>query len=73
MHQLHAEAVAAEVAYTMSITQPSCSRGGGSDRVPNNFKEVMGLPQAVCWKLASDTKVVRLEKLDEFKGAVYKV
>ena len=36
--QLDAEVVAAEVAYTMTNTQPSCSRGGESDRVPNTFK-----------------------------------
>ena len=45
-HQLDAEAVTAEVAYTMTNTQPSCSGGGESDRVPNTFKEAMGLPEA---------------------------
>ena len=45
-HQLHAEADGAEVTYTMINTQPSCSGGGGSDRVLNTFKEALGLPQA---------------------------
>ena len=40
-HQLDAEAVPAEVAYTRTKTQPSCSGGGESDRVPNIFKEGM--------------------------------
>ena len=44
-YQLHAEAVDAEVAYTMANTQPTCSGGGESDRVPSIFKEAMGLPQ----------------------------
>ena len=34
-HQLDAEAVPDEVAYTRINTQPSCSGGGKSDRVPN--------------------------------------
>ena len=38
-HQLDAEAVPAEVTYTRTNTQPSCSGRGGSDRVPNIFKE----------------------------------
>ena len=37
-HQLDAEAVPAEVAYTRTNTQLSCSGGGESDRVPNIFK-----------------------------------
>ena len=40
-HQLDAEAVPAEVAYTRTNTQPSCSGGEESDRVPNIFKEGM--------------------------------
>ena len=40
-HQLGAEAVPAEVAYTRTNTQPSCSGVEGSDRVPNIFKEGM--------------------------------
>ena len=40
-HQLDAEAVPAEVAYTRTNTQPSCSGGGRSDGVPNIFKEGM--------------------------------
>ena len=39
--QLDAEAVSAEVAYTRTNTQPSCSGGGESDGVPNIFKEGM--------------------------------
>ena len=40
-HQLDAEAVPAEVTYTRTNTQPSCSGGGELDRVPNIFKEGM--------------------------------
>ena len=40
-HQLDAEVVVAEVAYTMTNTQPSCSGGGESDRTLNTFKEAM--------------------------------
>ena len=40
-HQLDAEAVPAEVAYTRTNTQPSCSGGGESDRVPNIFTKGM--------------------------------
>ena len=40
-HQLDAEAVSAEIAHTKTNTQPSCSGGGESDRVPNIFKEGM--------------------------------
>ena len=40
-YQLDAEAVPAEVAHTRTNTQPSCSGGGESDRVPNIFKEGM--------------------------------
>ena len=39
--KLDAEAVPAEVDYTRTNTQLSCSRGGESDRVPNIFKEGM--------------------------------
>ena len=46
----------------MNNTQPSCSGGGGSDRVPNNFKEAMGLPQAARWKTVSDKVIANLEK-----------
>ena len=61
-HQLDAEAVAAEVAYTMTNTQPSCSVGGESDRVPSTFKEAMGLPQVARWKTSSDNEIASLEK-----------
>ena len=37
-HQLDAEAVAAEVAYTMTNTQPSCLGEGESDRIPNTAR-----------------------------------
>ena len=40
-HQFDAEVVPAEVAHTRTNTQPSCSVGGESDRVPNIFKEGM--------------------------------
>ena len=40
-HQLDAEAVPAEVTYTRTNTQPSCSGGGESYHVPNIFKEDM--------------------------------
>ena len=42
-NQLDAEVVVADVAYTMTNTQPSCS-GGESDRILNILKEVMDLP-----------------------------
>ena len=61
-HQLDVEAVPAEVASIRTNTQPSFSGGGESDRVPNTFKEAMGLPQAARWKTASDKKIVSLEK-----------
>ena len=61
-HQLDAEAVAAEVAYTMTNTQLCCSGGGELDRVPSTFKEAMGLPQAARWKTASDKEIASLEK-----------
>ena len=67
-HQLDAEAVAAEVTYTMTNTQPSCSGGGESDRIPNTFKEAMGLPQAVGWKKASNKEVKSLEKHGVFNS-----
>ncbi|CAM9341906.1 unnamed protein product [Ascophyllum nodosum] len=66
-HQLDAEAVPAEVTYTRTITRPSCSGGGESDRVPNTFKEAMGLPQAARWKTASDKKIASLKKHGVFK------
>ena len=37
-HQLDAEAVAAEVTYTMINTQPSCLGEGESDRIPNTAR-----------------------------------
>ena len=40
-HQFDAEAVLAEVTYTRTNTQPSCSRGGELDRVLNIFKRGM--------------------------------
>ena len=49
-HQLDAEVVVAEVAYTMTNTQPSCSGGGESDRILNTLKEAMDLPQAARFK-----------------------
>ena len=40
-HQLDAEAVSGNVAYTRTNTQMSCSGGGESDRVPSIFKKGM--------------------------------
>ena len=61
-HQLDAEAVPAEVAYTRTNTQPSCSEGGESDRVSNTFMEAVGLPEAAHWKTTSDKEIDSLEK-----------
>ena len=61
-HQFDAEAVVAEVTYTMTNTQPSCSGGGKSNRVPNTFKEAIGLAQAACWTTVSDKEIASLEK-----------
>ena len=60
-HQLDAQAVVAEVAYTMTNTQPSCSGGGESDRILNTFKEAMDLPQAARSKEALDKDIASLE------------
>ena len=48
--------------HTMANTQPSCSREGESYRVPNTFKEVMGVHQAVRWKTVSGKEIASLEK-----------
>ena len=61
-HQLDAETVPVEVAYTRTNTQLSCSGGGESNRVPNTFNEAVGLPQAAHWKTASDKEIESLEK-----------
>ena len=61
VHQLDAEVVVAEVAYTMTNTQPSGSGGGGSDRIPNTFKEAMDLPQAARLKEALNKDIASLE------------
>ena len=61
-HQLDAEAVPAEVAYTRTNTQPSYSGGGESDRVPNTFMEAVGQLQTVHWKTSSDKEMESLEK-----------
>ena len=53
VHQLDTEAVAVKVTYTMTSTKPSCSGGGESDRLPNTFKEAIGLRQAARWKAQS--------------------
>ena len=60
-HQHDAEVVVAEVAYTMTNTQPSCSGGGESDRILNTFKETMDLPQAARLKEALDKDIASLE------------
>ena len=59
-HQLDTEAVAAEVAYTRTNTQPSYSRGGELGCIPSTFKEAMGLPQAARWKAVSDKEIASL-------------
>ena len=46
----------------MTNTQPSRSGGGEPDRVPNTFKEAMGLLQAAHWKTASDKEIASLER-----------
>ena len=65
-HQLDAEVVPAKVPYTGTNTQPSCSGGGESDRVPETFKEAMGLPQVAYWKTVSDKEVASPEKHGAF-------
>ena len=50
----------------MTDTQPSCSVEGESDRVPNTFKEITGLPQTARWKTASDKEIASLEEHDVF-------
>ena len=60
-HQLDAEVVDAEVAYTMTNTQPSCSGGGESGRILNTFKEAMDLPQAARLKEALNEDIASLE------------
>ena len=60
-HQLDAEVVVAEVAHTMTNTQPSCSGGGKSNRILNTFKEVMDLPQAARLKEALNKDIANLE------------
>ena len=65
-HQLDAETVPVEVVHTRTNTQPSCSGGGESNRVPNTFKEAVGLPQAAHWKTASDKEMESLEKQGVF-------
>ena len=67
MHQLDAEPVATKVIYTMTKTQPSCSRGGEQARVLNTFKKAMDLPQAARWKVPSDKDIESLEKHGIFK------
>ena len=61
-HQLHVEAVGAEVTYTMTETQPSYSGGGKSNRVSNTFKKAMGLPQGAHWRAEPDKEIASLEK-----------
>ena len=53
--------VVAEVAYTMTNTQPSCSGGGESDGILNTFKEAMDLIQAARLKEALDKNIASLE------------
>ena len=60
-HQLDAEVVVAEDAYTMTNTQLSCSGGGESDRILNTFKEPMDPPQAARLKEALDKDIASLE------------
>ena len=65
-HQLHAEAVAAEVAYTVTNTQPRCSGRGQSGRAPNSFRKALGMHQAARWKTAADKEIASLEKHGAF-------
>ena len=60
-HQLDAEVIVAEVAYTMTNTQSICSGGGESDRILNILKEAMDLPQAARLKEALDKDIASLE------------
>ena len=60
-HQLDVEVVVAEVAYTMTNTQPNCSGGGVSDRILNILKEAMDLSQAARLKEALDKDIASLE------------
>ena len=60
-NQLDAEEGAAKVAYTMTNTQPSCSGGRESDRIPNTFNETMDIPQVAGCKEASDKEIESLE------------
>ena len=66
-HQLDDEVVTAEVAYTMTNTQSSCSGEGKSYRIPNTFKEAIGLPMVARWKAASGKETKSLEKHGVFK------
>ena len=67
VHQLDAQVAAAEVTFTMTNTQPSCSRGGETDRISNTFKEAVRLTQAARWKAVSDKEIANLEKHGIFK------
>ena len=49
-------------AYATTNTQGRFSSGEQKEKIPNSFKEAMGLPQAERWKAASDRKVSSLEK-----------
>ena len=69
-HQLDAETVPVEVDYTRTDKQPSCSGGGELDRVPNAFKEAVGLSQAAHWKTASDKEIQSLETHGVFNLAL---
>ena len=51
----------------MTNQQPSCSREGKSDGIPNTFKEVMGLPQAAHWKAALYKEITGLKKHGVFE------
>ena len=51
----------------MTITQPSCSGGRESGRVPTIFKEAMGLPQVAHWKAELDKEIASLEKHGVFE------
>ena len=51
----------------MYNTQSSCSVGGELNRIPTTFKEVMGVPQAVSWKAATDKEIASLKKRGVFE------
>ena len=66
-HQLDAEAVAAEVAYTLPNTQVELFGRGRIGPHPEHLQGGHGLPKAARWKAASDKEIVSVEKHDVLK------